>query len=264
MPLRLDDWQMEFSPEAHMSVLDLDAAFIGRVTHHLEGWLTDDDAAVTADLLRAQEAWEGDAPLVEIGVYCGKYLSLLMASAARTHSRVLGIDTFQFKDLATVTDGLAALVPDLMPRLTLHPGSSRELTADSFLRMLGRPARFISVDGSHEHPDVLHDLRLADATLAAGGLVAVDDFLNPVAIGVNRAVNAFLESTPDLVGVACGPNKLFLARPQEAARYRQHLERHLLETSAARGQLFRDRLATWRGLVEQDFFGSPLLLYAAC
>jgi hypothetical protein len=246
-----------------MSDLDPDADFLRRVTSRLEGWLTDDDAAVTADLLRAQEAWEGDAPLVEIGVYCGKYLSLLVASAARTRSRVLGIDTFQFKDLAAVTDGLTALIPDLMAGLSLHAGSSRDLTAESFLALLGRPARFISIDGSHEHPDVLHDLRLADAALAPGGLVAVDDFLNPVAIGVNRAVNAFLESAPALVGVACGPNKLYLARPLQAERYRQHLERHLVTTPAGRGELFRTRLGTWRGLVEQDFFGSPLLLYAA-
>jgi len=245
-----------------MSTFSSDVDFIGRVTRHLEGWLINDDAELTADLLRTQEDSEGNAPLVEIGVYCGKYLLLLMASASRTHSRVLGIDTFQFKDLATVTDGLTALVPDLMPVLSLHQGSSGDLTADLILQMLGRPARFISVDGSHEHPDVLHDLRLADATLAPGGLVAVDDFLNPVAIGVNRAVNAFMESSPNLVSVACGPNKLYLARPTHAERYRQHIEAHLKSTPAARGKLFRKRLGKWRGLVEQNFFGSPMLLYA--
>ena len=246
-----------------MSVPDPDIEYLNRVTRRLEGWLTDDDAEVTAAFLRWQETWVGDAPLAEIGVYCGKYLSLLMASAARTRSLVIGIDTFQFKDFATVTDGLAALVPDLMSGLRLHAGSSRELTAASFLSVLGRPARFISIDGSHEHPDVLHDLRLADAVLAPGGLVAVDDFLNPVAIGVNRAVNAFMESAPGLVGIACGPNKLYLSRPLQAERYRQHLEQHLVTTPAGRGELFRTRLATWRGLVEQDFFGNPLLLYAA-
>jgi hypothetical protein len=246
-----------------MPVSDPDIEFLNRVTHRLEGWLTDDDAEVTAALLRWQETWVGDAPLAEIGVYCGKYLSLLMASAARTRSPVIGIDTFQFKDLGSITDGLAALVPDLMSGLRLHAGSSRELTAASFLSLLGSPARFISIDGSHEHPDVLHDLRLADAVLAPAGLVAVDDFLNPVAIGVNRAVNAFMESAPGLVGIALGPNKLYLARPLQAERYRQHLEQHLITTPAGRGELFRARLATWRGLVEQDFFGSPLLLYAA-
>lgn len=241
--------------------MNADAGYIDRVTRRLEGWLTADDAEVTADLLRLQEATEGDAPLVEIGVYCGKYLSLLMASAARTRSRVLGIDTFQFKDLASVVAGLTALVPDLMPGLSLHAGSSRELTPESLLGMLGRPARFISVDGSHEYADVLHDLRLADAAVSAGGLVAVDDFLNPLTLGVNRAVNAFMESAPTLAGVACGANKLYLARPMRAGLYREHLERHLLATPARRGERFRERLATWRGLVEQDFFGSPVLLY---
>lgn len=242
---------------------DADAEFLGRVTRRLEGWLTDDDAEVTAGLLRLQEAAEGDSPLVEIGVYCGKYLSLLMASAARTRSRVLGIDTFQFKDLASVTAGLTDLMPDLVAGLSLHAGSSRDITPEWFLGMLGRPARFISVDGSHDYPDVLHDLRLADAAAAPGGLVVVDDFLNPLTLGVNRAVNAFMESGPALVGLACGVNKLYLARPTHAAFYREHLEQHLLTTPAARGERFRKRIATWRGLVEQDFFGSPTLLFDA-
>ncbi|MGB8854657.1 MAG: class I SAM-dependent methyltransferase [Pirellulales bacterium] len=246
-----------------MPVFDADEEFLGQVTRRLEGWLTDDDAEVTAGLLRLQEVAEGDAPLVEIGIYCGKYLSLLIASAARTQSRVLGIDTFQFKDLAAVTSGLTALMPDLISSLSLHAGSSQELTPESLLGMLGRPARFISVDGSHEYADVLHDLRLADAAVAAGGLVAVDDFLNPLTLGVNRAVNVFMESGPDLVGVACGANKLYLARPMHAGFYREHLEQHLLTTAAGRGERFRARLATWRGLVEQDFFGRPALLYTA-
>ncbi len=246
-----------------MPGFDADDEFLGQVTRRLEGWLTDDDAAVTAGLLRLQETAERDAPLVEIGVYCGKYLSLLMASANRTRSRVLGIDTFQFKDLASVTSGLTALMPDLISGLSLHAGSSRELTSESLLAMLGRPARFISVDGSHDYADVLHDLRLADAAVAAGGLVAVDDFLNPLTLGVNRAVNVFMESGPTLVGVACGPNKLYLARPTYAGFYREHLEQHLLTTPAGRGERFRTRLATWRGLVEQDFFDSPALLFTA-
>jgi len=152
-----------------MSHFEPDADFIGRVTRRLEGWLVDDDAEATAELLPLQEGTEQDAPLVAVGVHCGRYLSLLMESAARTHSRVVGIDTFQFKDLDSVTAGLTALVPDLMPELSLHAGSSREFTPESLLGMLGRPARFISVDGSHDSADVLHDLRLADAALAPGG-----------------------------------------------------------------------------------------------
>lgn len=93
--------------------------------------------------------------------------------------------------------------------------------------------------------------------------MAVDDFLNPLTLGVNRAVNVFMESGPTLVGVACGPNKLYLARPTYAGFYREHLEQHLLTTPAGRGERFRTRLATWRGLVEQDFFDSPALLFTA-
>jgi len=231
------------------------------VTAGLEGWLLEQDALVTAFLLRLQESSSGRLPLLEIGVYAGKYLTLLMASAARTGARTLGIDTFQFKDRANVMAGLQAVVPDLMPCLTLHSGSSRQLQPADVLATLGERPRFVSIDGSHEYADVLHDLRLADAVLDATGVVAVDDFLNPLTLGVNRAVNVFMESRPALAGVACGVNKLFLARHDMACRYRDHLERHLMATPARYGELFRTQLATWRGLVEQDFFGGPCLLY---
>jgi hypothetical protein len=93
------------------------------------------------------------------------------------------------------------------------------------------------------------------------GIIAVDDFLNPLAIGVNRAVNAFMESGAKLEGVAYGFNKLFLSHPAAGSRYRDFIETMLQkETAAPQGQCFRERLKEWRGLVEQDFFGRPLLL----
>jgi cephalosporin hydroxylase len=239
-----------------------DGEFWRDVASGIEGWLIEHDALVTAMLLRLQESsTRGPKPLLEIGVYAGKYLTLLMDSGTRTGSTVLGIDTFQFRDRAGVVAGLQAAVPALMPCLKLHSGSSRDLDAADVLDMLGGAPRFVSVDGSHEFADVLHDLRLVDSVLDDAGVVAVDDFLNPLTLGVNRAVNVFMESRPALAGVACGANKLYLARPDVASRYRDHLEAHLMATSAPYGEVFRARLATWRGLVEQDFFGTPLLLY---
>jgi hypothetical protein len=70
--------------------------------------------------------------------------------------------------------------------------------------------------------------------------------------------DARLRSPPSISSVTSPAQP---ARPTQAAGYRQHLEQHLLTTAAARGELFRNRLATWRGVVEQDFFGSPLLLF---
>jgi hypothetical protein len=54
---------------------------------------------------------------------------------------------------------------------------------------------------------------LAEEVISKEGMVAIDDFLNPAAFGVNEAVNQFFLQPRNLVPWAYLPNKLFLARP---------------------------------------------------
>jgi len=237
-----------------------DSHFFETVTAHIEGWLQDYAARLTVQILRFQETGDAGKPLVEIGVYAGKYLSLLMASAARTRSTVVGIDTWQYKPVEVVRENLNKLMPDLAGVVRFYGEPSTAFTATRLMEIAGGRPRFISVDGSHDYKDALHDLRLSDAVLDADGIVAVDDFLNPLTIGVNRAVNTLMESRPALEGIAYGYNKLFLSRPEAAGRYRNFVENTLQNETVEQGHHWRERLKTWRGLVEQDFFGHPLLL----
>jgi hypothetical protein len=73
-------------------------------------------------------------------------------------------------------------------------------------------------------------------------------FLTPTRSSSARSRVAWKASSRELT-----PESL-LARPAQAGGYRKHLEGHLLETPKHRGDVFRSRLATWRGLVEQDFW----------
>ena len=72
-----------------------DTRFLQSVTNQIEGWLFEPAAHITQRLLRKQELNGDNKPLLEIGVYAGKYLSLLMASAARADAKVVGIDPFE-------------------------------------------------------------------------------------------------------------------------------------------------------------------------
>ena len=79
---------------------------------------------------------------------------------------------------------------------------------------------FMSIDGSHEADPVLSDMRLADAILDPAGIVAMDDVLNPLALGVNEGVARFLsQPAPGLVPFAYVANKLFCCRPDHQALY---------------------------------------------
>src|SRR5262249_39740941 len=152
-------------------------------------------------------------------------------------------DTFATITEEVVRGHLRDAVPAAEP--ILIKGRSTEYDADSLLSgVLRAPPRFISVDGSHETHDVLWDLALAEQMLATDGIVALDDFLNPLALGVNEAANRFFSVPRQLVPFAYIANKLFLARPGLASTLM-----NVVEIAAATDQIelrsrsFQQRLA---------------------
>ena len=248
---------------------DPDTRFLQSVTNQIEGWLFEPAAHITQRLLRKQELNGNNKPLLEIGVYAGKYLSLLMASAARTDAKVVGIDTFEHKPIEAVKETIAKLMPQLASTVTLYPESSRSFSTDRLIGVLGRKARFISVNGSQQYIDVLHDLVLCNDALDDSGIIAVDGFLNPRAMEVNRAVNVFMEHNssrtrpPDLEGFAYVTNKLFLARHEAATTYRGFVDSLLTQDKESDyGRFFNEQMAIGRVLVEQPFFGASVIVLA--
>jgi hypothetical protein len=154
--------------------------FLHQVVHTLPGWLEDFSAVRTIDLLRFQEVEEIAGPLLEIGVFQGRYYSILLESAVRSRSRVIGVDTFQYCSQDRVEAILRSHFGDGLACSHFISGMSSDLDPASLLGVLGEPARFVSIDGSHEKADVYLDLALSDAVLANAGIIAVDDFLNPL------------------------------------------------------------------------------------
>ena len=105
--------------------------------------------------------------------------------------------------------------------------------------ILAGEARFISIDGSHQYRDVLWDLRIANRMLNTRGIVAVDDFLNPVSLGVTFATCHFLDRCPDLAPFASITNKLFLSRPFMAETYRQFIEDRIMADTDEKSRNFQ-------------------------
>lgn len=241
-----------------------DRLFMANVVDRIEGWLDRFAALRTIDLLRFQELRGIGGPVYEVGLYHGKYFALLVRSAACTGERAIGIDSFayvareqferEFADRASLGD-MGTL------DFRLLAGASREWDAGELLEVLGAPARFISVDGSHEHDDVLWDLRIAGSLLAEAGVIAADDYLNPTCLGVNEAINRFLIATAEVVPFAYIANKLFLCRPAWANLYRGELERCIMADRAEpKSAFYRAQVAAdGRHNVEPILFGRPVL-----
>jgi Methyltransferase domain len=241
-------------------LIDLgDYDFLAQFVHGVPGWLEDYAAIRTMDLLAYQEREGITGSLLEIGVFHGRYFALMLRSAVRTGEHIVGLDTFQYLDVPAVRQVLAPLADPAS--VTLLRQFSTDSTADQLAAILGPKARFISIDGSHEVNDVVWDLRLAEQLLAARGIVAVDDFLNPITLGVNDGVHRFFAQQRNVVPFAYTANKLFLCRPGAAAAYKAEFERVVVaDEREPRSAAFRVNLPDYRANVEQKLWGSVLLV----
>lgn len=168
-----------------------DRAFLAGPFSQIEGWCYDEAAAITLHLQRFQLQHGWRAPNYEIGVFKGKYLSVLHRAGTLAGQRTTGIDIFGVEPRFSVQDILRnAIGPQ--ENLTLIEKNSSQYTASDLLADVGGPASWISVDGDHHAPGVFTDLGLAEATLQPWGVVAIDDFLNCNAMGVTEATFRYL------------------------------------------------------------------------
>eukprot|EP00808_Paulinella_micropora_P000523 g82184.t1 len=135
--------------------------------------------------------------------------------------------------LPALTKHLTAF--QLLEHAAILSADSLSLSAADVTRAAQGPVRMFSIDGSHTEAAVLSDLRLAEASLAEGGLVLLDDALNAdwpgVAAGLARysleqqkppsSRDGSNGSSSGLLPFALGYNKAFLARREWREGYFQ-------------------------------------------
>ena len=200
---------------------------IGKV----DGWLSSTTASMVAHLLVEQvgDGLRGD--VCEIGVHHGR-LFLVLANAIAAGERAIAVDVFgdQEKNIDRSGQGDRAIFERHLARYA--PAAAVEIIQQSSLELerlgfLSNRFRFISIDGGHTAAVVVNDLRLAERTLLAGGVAALDDILNHDWTGVLTGFAAYVAGGGALVPFALVPNKLLLTTDEAAAtRGRETLRRH--------------------------------------
>jgi hypothetical protein len=190
----------------------------------IPGWLHMEAALLTSHLAGAQRKLEVAGPTLEIGLYRGKYLSVLY-QLSRPDELVIGVDLFigatvKQEPVRLVEANIAAACGD-HDRLRVIVADSLKLTSETLLaESNGARFRFVSIDGGHTRELVLHDLEVAYPILAAGGIMALDDAFNFGTPGVIEGIaEFFLRHKPRLAPFACCYNKLFVTTPDFHARY---------------------------------------------
>jgi Methyltransferase domain len=193
----------------------------------VSGWVQPEVLTIVAALDAAQRDNGVVGSVVEIGVHRGKFLIALQLLQRHAGASV-AIDVFGDQQLNVDKSGRGDLnfflanVDRWSSRtgLVVHQGDSTKLSADALVALAGSTVRMFSVDGGHTAKTVLSDMRLAEASLAEGGVVIADDVFNgewpDVAVGTLR----YLDQGGKLAPFAIGFNKTLFAAPEYCNKYR--------------------------------------------
>ncbi len=192
--------------------------------HRIQGWFSFDAALLfmAYHQLLVRQGISGRA--FEIGVHHG--LSTIGIAALRPPGEPLYavdlFETMQDRNISRSGEGNRAVFdnnmrgffPDLSFLHVLARGS-----ADLKPRDLGKETfSFCHIDGGHSRRETLSDLELCHALLMPGGILALDDYFNPLYPGVSEgAVEFLLRHAKALRPLAIGFNKtLFQKLPSPA------------------------------------------------
>jgi Methyltransferase domain len=200
--------------------------YIHRGKFYVDGWLRTEAALTMVALTESQRRLGITGGVSEIGVHHGK-LFILLYLLSRAPEKAVAIDLFEDQHLNIDQSGsgdLARFRRNLerhadSSRLVLHQGNSMELTGADLTRLADGPLRFFSVDGGHTAPLTAHDLETAEASIAEGGIIVVDDVFNEQWPGVGDGVHRYFERQRNLVPFAIGVNKTYFCRPSHRDIY---------------------------------------------
>ena len=222
--------------------------YVSRGHKHIDGWLEPEAAQLIAHFGQWQQV---DGNVGEIGVHHGK-LFILLHLLRRPEERSVAVDLFELQELNVDRSGRgdrAVFEQNLRTfagstdGVTIASADSTTVKSDDLLGMAGGPFRLFSVDGGHTAAITESDLRIASEALVDGGLLILDDYFNQAWPGVSEGTNRFLSSSPTLVPVGSGHEKMYFTTSDHAAAYRDQM----VECANAHG---------WR-VTTQPFFDVP-------
>jgi hypothetical protein len=197
----------------------------------VQGWLHGEVLTMLSAVDAVQRENNVTGSIAEIGVHHGKlFIALQLLQTAAEKS--VAIDVFGDQHLNVDQSGKGDYGKFLNnverwasgSGVVVHQGDSTQLHPEKLLELAGSPIRLFSVDGGHTEQIVMSDMRLAEATLADGGVVIADDVFNAewpdVAVGTLR----YLQEGGALAPFIIGFNKVLFASPQHCDKYRYAVE----------------------------------------
>ncbi len=208
----------------------LDEAYLA-----IEGWVETEALWVLEQVSDFQKESQIDGGFCEIGVHHGRFF-IAMEHLCSPGQRGLAMDIFDMQDLNIDRSGSGSLDQFRMNIEKYAKDASRIFTAkcDSttaearkIIEDFGCLFRLFSVDGGHTFQHIVADLGVAEARLANGGAVFVDDYCNPGFPGVTEGLIVYLRNGGSLTPVCAAGGKMLLTTISYAERMRQFLAKRL-------------------------------------
>ncbi|WP_293054885.1 class I SAM-dependent methyltransferase [Mycobacterium sp.] len=202
------------------------------IGHRLvQGWLEPE----VLDIVRALDSTQRDnrisGAIAEVGVHHGKFF-IGLHLLRNDRERCVAIDVFADQHLNVDSSGhgdrdrfLTNLKRWASTRgLVIHQADSTTLDGNLVRTLAGSAVRLFSVDGGHTEQTVLADMKLAEASLATGGIVIADDVFNQRWPGVAVGTLRYLDGAAALRPFAIGFNKVFFTHPAYVTTFQHTLE----------------------------------------
>jgi|SRR6516162_5430675 hypothetical protein len=228
--------------------------YIERHFNRVDGWLWEQAVYATELLIVSQRDMGVDGISLEIGVWKGKYLGVIIGISPDRDA--YGIDVW----IHNQADEVARFLKEVSPSTTivLRRANTFNLDIDSFRAAIDdKLIAYASVDGSHEPKPVERDLLNVSQLLCPGGIIAIDDFLNPLTLGVTEGVLAFLKRDRPIEPICWIANKLFVTTSGWSELYQIRL-RMWVEEGAVRALLGKETV-NW-GHQTTHLLGRPVLI----
>jgi Methyltransferase domain len=204
------------------------AKYVARGSQQIHGWFARTDAEIFKAILLGQVEKSLSGSAVEIGVHHGRSF-IALCLGLQNGEKAYCIDIFESqmlnKDLSGRGDQVifAANLANFSiddNTVVIDSRSSQNVEPNDIIGTVG-PARFFSIDGGHWLEIVQNDLRLAEASLAAHGIIALDDFHRPEWPNVSAGYFAwYVSRKKPLVPLALGFNKLYLCEEKWSEFYK--------------------------------------------
>lgn len=184
----------------------------------IEGWLQTLVVWALGIVSDYHEKHDISGDICEIGIHHGRFF-LALENASRPTEKCIAIDIFERQTFNVDRSGKGdeeifrsnvAKYAAHPSRVIIKPIDSTSIEARRYFQSCD-PIRLFSVDGGHTPQHVINDLRLAEASLADGGVIFLDDYCNPAWPGVNEGLFRYLDGDTTLVPIISLGGKLLLS-----------------------------------------------------